>query len=284
MELKTAKREQVKLRVGISGASGFGKTYSALLMAYGMTNDWSKIGVVDTENNSASLYAHLGHFKALCLTKPYSPEKYIEAIQTCEKSNIKVIILDSISHEWNGPGGCLEIHNDLGGRWQDWGVVTPRHQNFISAMLESTCHMITTTRRKMDYSMESDGNGKTRVIKHGMKEITRDGFEYELTVNFELTNENHLAKASKDRTGLFMGRPEFIINPKIGKKLIEWCNHDVIFQGVVEKINACENLDELRKIYESNQAIKEDIYPLIMNKKTNLEALKSHLINETKIN
>tara|TARA_R110000744_G_scaffold311116_3_gene418711 strand:- start:6841 stop:7695 length:855 start_codon:yes stop_codon:yes gene_type:complete len=283
MELKTAKREQVNLKVGISGPSGFGKTYSALLMAHGMTNDWSKIGVIDTENNSASLYAHLGHFKTLCLTKPYNPEKYIEAIQTCQKSDIKVIILDSISHEWNGPGGCLEIHNNLGGRWQDWGAVTPRHQNFIAAILESTCHIITTTRRKMNYSMESDSNGKTRVIKHGLKEITRDGFEYELTVNFELTNENHLAKASKDRTGLFMGKPEFIINSKIGKKLIEWCNHDVIVQEIIEKINSCTSVEELRKIYESNQVIKEEIYPLVMSKKTNLEALKSHVINDSKI-
>lgn len=284
MELKTAKRELVKLRIGISGASGFGKTYSALLMAYGMTKDWSKIAVVDTENNSASLYAHLGCFKTLCLTKSFSPEKYIKALKSCERSDISVIILDSISHEWNGPGGCLEIHNNLGGRWQDWGAVSPRHQNFISAILESTSHIITTTRRKMDYSMESDGNGKTRVIKHGMKEITRDGFEYELTVNFELTNDNHLAKASKDRTGLFMGKPEFIINSQIGKKLMEWCNHDVIIQETIDKINACTSVEELRKLYESNLAIKEEIYPLVMSKKTNLEALKSHLLNETKIN
>lgn len=283
MELKTAKREVVKLRVGLSGPSGFGKTYSALLMAYGMTNDWTKIAVIDTENNSASLYAHLGHFKALCLTKPYSPEKYIEAIKLCEKSDINVLILDSISHEWNGPGGCLEIHGNLGGRWQDWAAITPRHQNFITAILDSSCHIITTTRRKMDYSMEADGNGKTRVIKHGLKEITREGFEYELTVNFELINDNHMARASKDRTGLFMGRPEFVINSDIGKRLMEWCNHDVLVEDLKKKILACASLESLKQIYEDNKAVKDEIYAAVLARKTSLEKIEAHLVQEHKI-
>ena len=83
MELKQAKREQVKLKIGLSGASGFGKTYSALLLAYGITNDYSKVAVIDTENESASLYSHLGNYNTLNLAPPYSPENYIEAIKVC---------------------------------------------------------------------------------------------------------------------------------------------------------------------------------------------------------
>lgn len=101
MKLQKAKRSQVKLRIGLSGASGFGKTYSALFLAYGMTNDWSKIAVIDTENNSASLYANLGDFNILNLQEPFSPERYIEAIKTCEAAGVEVLIVDSLSLDKN---------------------------------------------------------------------------------------------------------------------------------------------------------------------------------------
>ena len=81
MQLQKAQRHQVKLRLGLSGASGFGKSYSALLLAYGITEDWTKIAVIDTENNSASLYSHLGDFNVVSLSQPFSPERYIEAIK-----------------------------------------------------------------------------------------------------------------------------------------------------------------------------------------------------------
>jgi hypothetical protein len=238
MQLKQSQRQQVKLRLGLSGASGFGKTKSALLLAYGMTQDWSKIAVIDTENSSASLYSDLGNYNVLDLQAPYSPERYIQAIELCERSGIEVIIIDSVSHEWNGTGGCLDIHEKLGGRFQDWANVTPRHQAFINKILQSSCHIITTTRRKIDYSLDVGSNGKTQVVKHGTKEITRDGFEYELTINFELVNENHLAKASKDRTGLFMNKPEFIITSDTGKLILSWCN-----SGIAEAATVSTGID-----------------------------------------
>lgn len=223
MQLKKATRKQVKLRLGLSGASGFGKTYSALLLAYGMTNDWSKIAVIDTENESASLYAHLGEYNTIPLTAPFSPEKYIEALKVCENGGMEVIIIDSITHEWEGAGGCLEIYEKAGGRYQDWAKVTPRHRAFIDAILTSKCHAITTVRRKQDYDLTKDQNGKLKVEKVGTKEVTREGFEYELTVNFELINDKHMAKASKDRTGLFSEAPDFLISNETGKKILEWC-------------------------------------------------------------
>src|SRR5680860_423594 len=156
MKLQQAQRSQVKLRLGLSGPSGYGKTYSALLLAYGITGSWNKIAVIDTENNSASLYSHLGEFNVLSLEEPYSPERYIKAIRACEEAQMEVIIIDSISHEWNGKGGCLEIHEKLGGRFQDWARVTPQHNAFIDALLQSKGHIIATTRRKVDYSLDRD--------------------------------------------------------------------------------------------------------------------------------
>ncbi|WP_246046849.1 AAA family ATPase [Hyunsoonleella aestuarii] len=270
--------------MGISGASGFGKTYSALQLAYGMTSDWSKIAVIDTENSSASLYSDLGNFNVLNLFPPYSPERYIEAIQTCEKANMDLIIIDSITHEWQGEGGCLQIHEKLGGRFQDWAKVKPRHQNFIDAILRSKCHIITTTRRKTDYSLDVGSNGKSKVVKHGTKEITSEGFEYELSVNFELINENHLCKVSKDRTNLFHGKPEFIINSATGKKLKAWCNQGVSLEDVKQEINATNTLEGLRHLYQKHRSLKQEIHSLIMARKSEIENTSQIVDNKQIIN
>lgn len=272
MQLQQTKRHNVKLRLGVSGASGFGKTFSALQLAYGMTNDWSKIAVIDTENASASLYANLGNFNVLNLNPPCSPERYIEAIRTCEKANMEVVIIDSITHEWQGTGGCLQIHEQLGGRFQDWAKVTPRHQAFIDKILQSKCHIITTARRKIDYSLDVGSNGRTKVVKHGTKEITREGWEYELTVNFELVNDNHLCKVSKDRTNLFSGKPEFIINAVTGKKLIAWCNQGVSLDTIKEEIKTATNLEGLRHLYEKYNSLQSQIKPLIIQRKSEIES------------
>lgn len=283
MKLQKAQRHQVKLRIGLSGPSGFGKTYSALLMAYGITNDWNKIALIDTENKSASLYSHLGDFNVLSLGEPFTPERYLEAIKLCEDSGIELIIVDSISHEWQGKGGCLEIHEQLGGRFQDWARVTPRHNAFIDAIILSKCHLITTSRSKVDYSLDKDGNGKTKVMKLGTKAITREGFEYELTVNFEFLNDKHLVQASKDRTELFTGKPEFIINSSTGKKLIEWCNQGISIDEIKNEINSCTTDESLKIIYAQYPHLSKELYPIIVARKQTLEGLNNQIIPNEQI-
>lgn len=258
MELKKAQKRKVRLKIGISGPSGFGKTYSALLLAYGVTGDWSKIAVIDSENRSASLYSDLGEYNTIELTPPFSPERYIEAIKTCTNAGIEVIIVDSITHEWDGEGGCLEIHEKLGGQYMHWKSVTPRHNAFIQAILQCPAHIITTVRRKQDYSMVQDG-GKMKVIKAGLKEVTREGFEYELTLNFDLVNDKHLVQASKDRTGLFMDQPEFIITPETGKKLLNWANGGVDeIEYVTSAIRSVSNRQELETVYANNTHLSQE--------------------------
>ena len=284
MKLTQTQRHNVKLRLGISGASGFGKTYSALQLAYGMTGDWSKIAVIDTENASASLYSDLGNFNVLNLNPAYSPERYIEAIQICEKAGMEVVIIDSITHEWQGDGGCLQIHEQLGGRFQDWASVKPRHQKFIDAILRSKCHIITTTRRKTDYSLDVGSNGKSKVVKHGTKEITSDGFEYELSVNFELINENHLCKVSKDRTNLFQGKPEFIITSDVGKQLKAWCHQGVSLDNIMQEISNTTTLEGLRHLFHKHSTLKEQILPLILERKSEIENTTQIVDNKQIIN
>jgi hypothetical protein len=259
MELRRATRKKAKIRLGLSAVSGGGKTYSAILIAKGLCGDLSKVAIIDTENGSADLYAHLGEYNVLRLAPPFSPERYMEAIKTCEKAGVEVIIIDSISHEWNGKGGCLEIVESLGGKYQDWAKVTPRHQGFIDAILHSSCHVITTVRRKQEYEMTKDSFGKIKVEKGGLGEVTREGFEYELTANLEI-DSRHNATASKDRTNLFMGKPAFVPSEETGKIIAQWCDsgEDVpeIDHSWYEGIEGCKDTKELVAFYQKH---KEDV-------------------------
>jgi hypothetical protein len=258
MILRKAQRQRARMRIGFSAVSGGGKTISSLLTAYGMTGDWNKIALIDSESGRGELYAgdnrfNIGEYNYIRLDAPYTPESYIKAIKMCEdKSEIEVIIIDSITHEWSGKGGCIEIQSALGGRYQDWANVTPRHQKFIDAILSSRCHMITTVRRKTEYDMSKDSQGKMIIEKGGLKEVTREDFEYELTVNLQL-DIKHNATVSKDNTGLFDGHPEFIPSIKTGKMLRDWCELgiDPIKNDPYTDLNNCTSLDELQKVWLS---------------------------------
>ncbi len=248
-QLRKATRQKAKIRLGLSAVAGGGKTFSAILIAKGLTGDLSKVAIIDTENGSADLYSHMGAFNVLPLHPPYTPENYIKAIKECEVAGMEVIIVDSITHEWDGAGGCLDIVEELTQKdpkhnsYTQWRFVTPRHQAFVDAMLQSTAHIITTVRRKQDYDMSNQG-GKTVVTKVGMKEVTRDGFEYELTANLEL-DQLHNATSSKDRTGLFADKSAFVITEATGKMIKDWCEQgvEVIKPPVQKKVITKAQLD-----------------------------------------
>lgn len=223
-QIRRAERQRAKLKLGISGTSGSGKTYSALRLACGIAGgDWTKVILIDTENGSGELYSHMGPYQVIPFHPPFSPQRYVEAIRFAVKGGAHVIVIDSISHEWDGIGGCLEIQTKLGGRYQDWARVTPMHKDFVDEMLHSQAHVIVTTRKKQDYAIEQNEKGKSAPKKVGLKEIQRDGFEYELTINFDV-DISHFAVTSKDRTGLFMPRGPFQITDDTGRELIEWAN------------------------------------------------------------
>ena len=266
--LRKATRQKAKIRLGLSAVSGGGKTYTALLIAYGLTDDWGKVAIIDTENNSADLYAHLGDYNVLPLAPPFSPEAYIKAIDDCEQAGMEVIIIDSIAHEWEGEGGVLALCDSIGGGFQTaWKALTPRHEKFKQKILQSKCHIITTVRRKQEYilveEMNKSGKMVQKPVKAGMKEITREGWEYELTVNMELDIRHH-ATASKDRTGLFMNADPFIPSIETGKLIKEWCESGAEpiksdAEKLQEEINkACEGLAQCETV-ESLTAFKSTL-------------------------
>lgn len=225
ISFRPAKRTQAKLRLALAGPSGSGKTYSALLIARGLVGPEGKIAVIDTERGSASLYAHLTPFDTCELTPPFAPEKYIQAIRIAEQAGHDVIVIDSLSHAWAGPGGILDLHDAAAAKEKSsfaaWRLVTPRHNDLVDAMLQSPCHIIATMRSKQEYAQTEEG-GKKKVAKLGLAPVQRDGMEYEFAVFLDL-NANHHAVASKDRTSLFDGQV-FRPDQETGRTLMAWLN------------------------------------------------------------
>lgn len=278
-QLRKAQRRQAKIKLALQGPSGSGKTMSALLLAYGLINNWDKIAIIDTENNSADLYAHLGDYSVLRLQKPFSPERYIEAIETCENAGITAVIIDSITHEWDGSGGILDVHGNMpGNSFTNWSKMTPRHNAFVQKILESPCHIISTIRTKTDYAL-SEKNGKMVPEKIGMKGITRDGMDYEFTLVFDL-DIKHFATASKDRTELFMDKPPFVITAKTGERILNWCNAGTSLEEVIKLVKEAVDVVQLKDLLRRYPEYRTQIEPLAISRK---EELHAAIINQTKI-
>ncbi len=261
---KKATRKQSKLRILLEGPSGSGKTYSSLILASGLGK---KIAVLDTEKGSASLYAKEFNFDVLELSPPYSPEKYIEAIVAAAQNDYDVLIIDSITHEWSGDGGCLAIQAALGGKYSDWSKVTPRHNKFVEAILQSPLHVIATARTKSDYTI-SEGNSKWKVEKVGTKTEQRDGLEFEFTTVLRL-NQQNMYQASKDRTHLF--KTEGIITSATPKMLVNWLNDGV------------DEINEYSKLLEesgSMDALKSVWSEVPAHIKPSVESVKNSVKNQ----
>ncbi len=271
MNLRKAERKQARMRMSLQGPSGSGKTYGALKIAFGLCGDWSKICVIDSESTSSDLYAHLGHFNVLGIGVPFSPEMYIEAIELAEKAGMEVIILDSISHEWEGEGGILQIHSNMpGNSFTNWNKVTPRHNAFVQKMLQSKAHIIATIRTKMDYVL-NEKNGKQVPEKVGLKGVTRDGMDYEFTLVLDL-DIKHNATASKDRTGVFMDKPAFVISEETGQTITSWCNIDENVDQVIEDIRKANSNQELQLIYNSYPEMTPKIRQELINRNNELKS------------
>jgi len=224
MAFTKAIRQQAKLRLALTGPSGAGKTYSALILA---TVLGKRVAVIDTERSSASLYAEAFAFDTMDLPPPYTPERFIEAVSEAERAGYDVVIIDSITHEWNGIGGCLEINETLaaakyrGNTWSAWNETTPRHRAFLDKLMAANCHIIATMRSKTETAQVDDGARK-KVVKLGMKSEQREGTDFEFSIVLDLIHDGHYAVASKDRTGLFAKLDPAPITADTARMLAAW--------------------------------------------------------------
>jgi hypothetical protein len=274
MKLEKANRQQTRMKLALQGPSGSGKTYSALLLAYGLVGNWEEIAVVDTENSSSHLYCHLGQYDVLSLSKPFTPERFIEAIDFCEKAGESVIVIDSLSPEWSGEGGVLDVHGNLpGNSFTNWAKLTSRHNALVQRMLQSSSHIVATLRTKQDYILQDKG-GKLVPEKVGLAAVQRDDLSYEFTLMFDL-DQKHFAVASKDRTNLYSNKPQFLITEETGKVIKEWCDNGIKVSDIEVQIDQCASLDDLRQILIKYPEFKERIKSAVYRRKAQIETLAS---------
>lgn len=236
MAFQKVTREKSKLRLALVGPSGAGKTLSALLLAYGITDDWDRIALIDTEHGRAKFYANrsdfeTGEFLYQEMTAPYSPDKYISMVNEGMEAvgSDGVIIIDSFSHAWDNEGGVLDIKSNIAQHpkktdytaWADAGKI---QNNLVNSILSVNCHTIVTMRTKMAYAMEQNDNGKTVPVKVGLAPIQRENTEYEFDIVLNIAR-NHVATASKDTT--FLDAWTGIITPELGQSLKEWLDEGI---------------------------------------------------------
>jgi len=216
-----AVRKRVKLRMAIAGPAGSGKTYSALQIATGLGG---KIGFIDTEHNSAHVYAEQFNYEVALLDEPYDAAKYIQYIKEAQ-DRYDVLIVDSLSHSWTGPGGILsEVskyaeQSKSGSTFAAWVKPSAKHEDLKAAILGCRCHLICTLRSKITYAQTTGEDGRSRIQTLGMQPIQRTGIEYEFMIYLMLTDE-HNANPVKDVTQLFT--EPFRPSEETGLKLLEW--------------------------------------------------------------
>jgi len=232
MQIRKAQRKAVKLKLALTGISGSGKTLGSILLASGIVGKTGKILVIDTENARSDFYEdyHLTSgidFDVYPLEAPYTIPKYLLALDIGLKAGYDIIIMDSISHEWDGSGGVLDQKNVVdargGNSFVNWNKFTPDHNKFLAAIISCNCHIICTMRRKTDRAMSDNGGGKSKVTTMGLKVVQREGIEYEFDTIFDINKEDNKFSVEKDRTGMFNGRIE-LITTKTGEEFKDWLN------------------------------------------------------------
>ena len=225
---RKAERKRARIKMALAGPSGSGKTYSSLLIAKGLGGP---VAFIDTENGSGELYAdHPGiglDYDVAPLEAPYSPERYIKLIVEAEKAGYNVVIIDSLSHAWMGEGGLLEMVDKAskglhGNSFAAWREIKPYEKRFFEALLAANIHIIGTLRTKTAYEVQENERGRKVPVKIGLKPEQREGLEYEFTLVLDMTVDGNIARANKDRTGLF--KDFFVPNEKTGETILEWLN------------------------------------------------------------
>lgn len=270
INIELAERAGSKVLIGLAGVSGGGKTYTALQLAYGMVGyNPNKIGLICTENRRGRLNEKIFYpknwqsltekelqkykFFVGDLLPPFSPKRYIAAIKQFQESGVEVLIIDSVSHEWEGIGGCEEIaeKNMLGGNYIDintgnkvewykgienneditktggmpnWALAKKEHKKFMNTMLSSNMHIIACLRAR-----SKSKPGKTKkddFIDLGIQPITEKNFMFEMTVSLLMKNMGTSQEVLKcpDELTSIMGRTNTYLTSQDGEKLIEWVN------------------------------------------------------------
>ena len=225
LNIRKAVRAGSKVVIGIAGQSGSGKTYTALQIARGMVENASEIGFLDTENRRGSLYADKldAPFLIGDLYAPFSPSRYSDAIKEFQDAGVKLLVIDSVSHEWEQ--GCMEIAEApllRGKKMADWKLAKSEHKKFMSVLLQSDMHIICCIRA----AEKTDFSDPRKPVSMGICEIQEKNFMFEMTASVMMFNEGlnqqHL-KVPQDLKPIF-GEGNNYLGIETGKGIIDWVN------------------------------------------------------------
>lgn len=280
-----AVREKVGLLIGLSGASGSGKTYSAMRLASGISGD-KPFAVIDTENRRALHYADMFNFDHTVIHPPFTPQEYVDAIKAAVDAKYPVIIVDSISHSWAGEGGGLdmqeaELKRMAGDDYKKreackmaaW--IKPKRENkkMVNSMLQLNATIILCYRAEQKVGMEKDSRGKTVIVDKGWQPICEKSLPFEMTASFLLVPEHpglpQPLKLQEQHKSLFPADKQ--LNEESGRHIAEWAAGGAVAepeQGKKEDsaapsdkdwrgmMEGAENLEELADLWGSYQATK----------------------------
>jgi hypothetical protein len=237
--IKKAVRKAIPAIICLYGKSGGGKTYSALKLAQGLIGK-DRICLIDTENGRASHYADEFDFDVIDLEPPFSPARYIQAIKTAQDSGYKAIIIDSISHEWEGIGGCLEMAEGKTGLIA-WVKPKEQHRKLMNMLLQSKSHIIFCARAKEEMEQVKDKTGKTEIIKKGIMPIQEKNFPFEMLITLKMESKGKVI-IEKCIKGLEESlKIDGFIDEKHGKIIADWIN-----KGEVVDLDAKQLMAEAR--------------------------------------
>ena len=240
---RPAIRENVGLLIGLAGASGSGKTFTAMRLASGIAGG-KPFAVIDTEAGRAKHYADAFKFDHGDLAPPFSPDAYADAIMAADKAGYPVIVVDSVSHEWAGTGGCLDMQDAELDRMagQDWkkreackmaAWIKPKtsHKHMVQRLLQVRAHLILCFRAEEKIEMIRGDDGKMKIVPKqspvgidGWLPICEKNLPYELTASFLLMASApgvpKPIKLQEQHRALFpLDRP---ITEESGKRIAEW--------------------------------------------------------------
>jgi len=262
VNIKPVQSGQSKAVIGIAGISGSGKTYTALLIARGMVKKASEIGFLDTENKRGSLYADIldGQFMIGDLYPPFTPSRYAQAIKQFQESGVKVLVIDSVTHEWEGDGGCDDIANAPKAdgsprKIANWIEAKREHKKFMNVLLQSNMDIICCIRARE----KTDFKDPTKPISLGVQPICEKNFMFEMTASMLMENEGKTQKFLKIPSFLkeSFGNGSSYLGIKTGQMIREWLDKGEKDSPEIERLKSealliCEQgTDALTNLWNS---------------------------------
>lgn len=249
--IRRAVRANARLVIAFAGLSGSGKTRTAIEFAYGLAGyDASAVGFLDLENKRGSLYADCldnhpknpkkERFWIADLQPPFSPARLSSAIKEYQEHGVKVLVIDSASHEWEGEGGATQIAEDnatANGKKKNWAKAKGEHKRFINTMLQCDMHVIVCLRAR-EKTEEKLVNGKVVVNQLGVQPIQEKNFMFEMSASVMMWNEGQMQTAYKVPGELkpFLGRGEGYITSEDGYSVMQWVEGGNQIDQKVEKL------------------------------------------------